>query len=225
MKSLKGYFEYIDGKTYIDKYPSKIIRQKELHQSILIEFGGGIGNDMEYMISSLGLHPKNLFFIESDERAFKKAFKKLFTLFGRYRGHLILCDIFNFEIKPESADLVYANNFLHCLETRKKVKMCLKRAYKILRKKGIFFGRTVGKIDMIKLKKLEKKKKKSFSERFIIKTTKAFIDGKLLLVTPENLKELALSVGFKRITIVWDKSNWKPVRDYFFRLEKGEMIC
>ncbi len=73
---IEKYFDYIGDKTYINIYPKQIIDTSKLN-SVLVELGGGKGNDMHFMITQLKLKPKNLFFIEKDPKFFKLAEKKL----------------------------------------------------------------------------------------------------------------------------------------------------
>jgi len=121
MKSLNGYFELIDGKPYIDSYPSDLVKLDNLKGSILVEFGGGIGNDIFFMINSLNLKPKNLYFIDIDPEAYKTAFKRLKSFFGILDYHLLLRNAIKSNLKSEFADFVYANNMLHDLENKKDI--------------------------------------------------------------------------------------------------------
>jgi len=221
MKSLQGYFKYVGKKTFIDKYPPSIINLEDLYGKIFVEFGGGIGNDMNYLVSVLGLDPKDLYFIDSDKNAFKKAQRRLKPLFQPYDNHLLLLDILNLRLKKNSVDFVYANNFLHCLETKDKVKNSVRKGYEILKDNGIFFGRTTKNyIDREKLKKIEEKSEKSFAEEFIILTTRAFEDSKLLSLSENELEKIAFNVGYKNVKIVPDRETWKPMKDIFFKLKK-----
>ena len=76
MKSLPGYFENIKNKTYLDRYPESIIRVNDLKDKIFIEFGGGLGNDIVWLLSK-SFNPKYIFFIENDDVIYNKVTKKL----------------------------------------------------------------------------------------------------------------------------------------------------
>ena len=221
MKSLNGYFELIDGKPYIDSYPSDLVKLDNLKGSILVEFGGGIGNDIFFMINSLNLKPKNLYFIDIDPEAYKTAFKRLKSFFGILDYHLLLRNAIKSNLKSEFADFVYANNMLHDLENKKNISDLLKEAFRILKKGGIFFGRTLSnEINKKNLQNIMKKKEKNSCEKFSVKIVKAMKDNILIGLQTEELNRMAKKIGFKKTYTKLIPTEWAPTRDFYFRYEK-----
>ncbi len=86
-QSIPGYFEHIRDKTYIDKYPGSIIRLDDLKHSKIVEFGSGVGNDVNYLISEMKCDPQNLFLIESDIFHFIDTHDNLERLLFRDRNY------------------------------------------------------------------------------------------------------------------------------------------
>ncbi|MBD3156061.1 MAG: methyltransferase domain-containing protein [Candidatus Aenigmarchaeota archaeon] len=222
MKSLDGYFELIDGKTYIDKYPPSVIKLENLkNDSIFVEFGGGIGNDINFLINSFGLNPKNVYFLDIDNDAYKKAFKRLKDFFGLIDYHLLLRDARKSNLKGNFADFVYANNMLHDLENKKNILKILKEAFRVLKKDGLFFGRTLSnEINEEKFRKILEKKERKGYENFSIKIVKAMKDNILVGINPKELSRMAKKVGFKKTYTKIIPTKWAPTRDFYFKFEK-----
>ncbi len=218
MRSLPGYFEHINGKTYLDRYPKIIIKISELKNKVLAEFGAGWGNDINWLINN-GFNPKDLFYTEIDDEAFEHAIKNLKEVFGVYSSNLLLRDSRSTGLKENFADFVYANNMLHCLETRNNIMIVLKETYRILKNSGVLFGRTLlNKIDKQKLQSISSPK--DDNEKFSILTAKALHDGILVGLTKDELKKMANQVGFTKVYIELKPWKWKPTTDLYFRFEK-----
>lgn len=218
MRSLPGYFEHINGKTYLDRYPITTIKINELKDKVLVEFGAGLGNDINWLINN-GLNPKELYYIEMDNEAFGYAIKNLKEVFGLYSSHLLLRDCRGTNLKENFADFVYANNTLHCLETRDNIIITLKEAYRILKNSGVLFGRTLlNKIDKQKLQSISRPK--DDNEKFALLTAKALQDGILVGLAKEELEKMAKQVGFTKVYTELKPWKWKPTTDFYFRFEK-----
>lgn len=57
---------------------------------------------------------------------------------------------------------------------------------------------------------------------FALATARALHDGTLVGIPPEELEEMARSVGFKKTYTEIREHAWKPTTDYYFRLEKED---
>lgn len=219
MKSLKSYFDHINGKVYIDKYPEKIIRLENLRKGILVEFGGGAGNDIKFLLAK-GFPPEKLFFIELDKEVYNKAIGLLGKSFELFDSHLLLTDARNTGLKSKTADFIYANNMLHCLENKDNVTAVFKEAHRLLKSNGVLFGRTLlDKIDKEKLKTL-KNNLQSEKQKFVHKTARALQKGILLGLNPKEIKEIGERVGFSEIYSEIILTTWAPTTDFYFRLKK-----
>lgn len=245
------YFEHIKDKTFIDKYPSTIIRLGELKDTVFVELGSGHGNDVKYLIEDLGLNPANLYLTESDIYYFVDAFDKLEELFGRHYNerHFFPRDFLEVSLffSNNFADFIYANNFLHCLghktiydninlalhreklqdrqvklKPKDKIKLIFSEVYRILKPRGVFFGRTLSRsLDNERLRGLEAKIKKSEKEEFALKTAKKLKLGQLAGLSELELKMFARDVGFSKSYIeIKEAEEWVPFRDFYFRFEK-----
>jgi SAM-dependent methyltransferase len=218
MKSLPGYFEHINRKTYLDRYPKKIIRFDELKDKVFIEFGAGSGNDIDWLLTQ-GFNPKDMFLIEIDDDACSQAMKNLNEEFGEYSSHILLRDARSSGLKNLFADFVYANNMLHCLETRDNIFLVLKEAFRILRDGGVLFGRTLlENVDKQKLEAISEPKNRK--EKFALLTANALQDGILVGLTEREIKKMAKEVGFSRAYTEIKPWKWKPTTDFYFRFEK-----
>ena len=132
----------------------------------------------------------------------------------------------------EYFDVVYANNFLHCLSYRTleeigycnpkdKIKATLKEAYRLLKDDNIFFGRMLSNfLDVDKLHYLELKYDRSEKEEFIRRTGIALKDGALVGISPLELENYAREIGFQKTYIEVKSDGWKPIKDFYFRFEK-----
>lgn len=217
MKSLPGYFEQIKNKIYLDRYPESIIRVNDLKDKIFVEFGGGLGNDAAWLLSK-GFNPKYIFFIENDDVIHNKVTKKL-KKFGAYSSHILFRDVRKTGLKENSTDFVYANNMLHCLETKNNVTAVLKEAMRILHNRGILFGRTLlDEIDRQKLQDISNPKNEE--ERFALMTTKALEEDILIGFSENELRDLTRNVGFRKLYTEIKPWKWKPTTDFYFRFEK-----
>lgn len=116
--SMDSYFEHIKNKTYIDKYPSSIIRFNDLRGSVLFEFGAGVGNDARFLLENRIIFPENIFLFEPDIYCVVDLCDNLEMLLSGYgMKHIRPVDVFqDLEFYySDIADFIYANNFLHCL--------------------------------------------------------------------------------------------------------------
>lgn len=272
IQSLEGYFEHIADKTYIDSYPSSIINLDDLRDSVIVEFGSGVGNDLKYFISQLNLKPENLYFIESDINHFIDAFDKLEKLlfkegygdnypgivdrnflpsdfydysvdimrfehyFQQYLREHVSFGLFNNRFPSGFVDFVYANNFFHCLEyatideiiarsnlsSLDKVNMALAEAFRLLKPKGVLFGRTLScSLDSKKLTWLESKAEKTRKESFVLETAHALQKRELIGLDKGDFERCALKSGFTSANTFDRASSWKPIHDFYFRFEKN----
>jgi len=219
MRSLENYFKHIKGETYIDKYPKNIVKLEHLKKGVLVEFGGGIGNDMKFLLNQ-GFTPEKLFFIESDKEVYNKAVKILKKNPKLPDPHFLLKDAKKTWLSDEIADFVYANNMLHCLENKDNVIAVLREAYRLLKTNGFFLGRTL--LDIIDEEKREgvRNNPQSEKQQFAYKTTEALQKGILLGLSIEEMKEMGKRVGFSEVYAKVIPTSWAPIRDFYFRFKK-----
>lgn len=220
MKSLPGYFKHINKKTYLDRYPDNIVKISNHKGKTLVEIGGGIGNDMLYLLKR-GLNPRDLYFIENDVSAYNEAVKKLKRQFGFYSDHILYKDAKNTGLKDNIADFVYANNMLHCLKEKEEILAVLREVFRMLQSGGVFFGRTLlNKIDQRRLKNISIPRNNE--EKFVLQTSKALNKDVLLGLSRAEFKMLALNTGFSEVYTEIKKTlkKWKPIKDFYFRVKK-----
>ena len=116
-QSMPGYFEHVRTKTYIDNYPEHTVRLDELRNATIIELGCGVGNDALFLLGQVGVDPSRLFLVESDPLIFTEALDNLES--GGWSpydlGGVFMEGVFELTLPDGIAEVVYANNFLHCL--------------------------------------------------------------------------------------------------------------
>ncbi len=216
---LKKYFEYIGNKTYINTYPKEIIDISKLN-NVLVELGGGKGNDMHFMLTQLKLNPNNLFFIEKDPEIFLMVEKKLSGLIDK--SHLLLKDALNSKLPNNFANYVYVNNFLHCLESKENIAKQFQEVKRILKKGGVFFGRTLSnKIDEKLLSNFLNSKNLTANQKFFLETALAIENGELLGLSEKEFRNFANTSGFKNAEIQFvTNQKDRPTKDFYFRVLK-----
>lgn len=107
------------------------------------------------------------------------------------------------------------------LTPKQKIKELVKEAHRMLKDKGIFFGRTLSDhIDEDLLQVLEAKEEKSQEEEFAVLTAKAVLEGELIGLSPAELFFYGQEAGFNHMYIEEEPPNWKPRRNFYFRFEK-----
>lgn len=156
MKSLPDYFPHIAKefpKTYINEYPKSIINIEALKKGILVEIGAGAGNDLLWLLQN-GISPENIFSFETDENAYKLQFELFHPTLKIYRAFQFPLDLRQAHFPDQSFNFAYANNVLHCLNDEEDVSSIMSEIYRLLKPRGIFFGRTLS--NMIDFKKIKK---------------------------------------------------------------------
>lgn len=138
--SLRGYFDHIEDKVYIDHYPKSVIKLDELKNQMIVELGGGLGNDARWLLD-FGVRPTNFYFVELDRAVYEQARTQLSML--AEQDHLFLEDAKRTSLATGLADYVYANNVLHCVGSEISVLHVLEEAYRLLNEGGVLFGRTL----------------------------------------------------------------------------------
>lgn len=161
MKSLPGYFEDIAStKTYIGKYPASIIDLDALlNGGFLIEFGSGAGNDIKWLFEH-GKRADSMCSFEPDVEACWRLRYNLDGLLGCWSILHLPLSAFDSNFSDGSANYVYANNMLHCLGNEDNVYACIEEAYRLLKRGGVFFGRTLSdKIDVKRIAEVKRKQR------------------------------------------------------------------
>ncbi|MBS3080795.1 methyltransferase domain-containing protein [Candidatus Pacearchaeota archaeon] len=153
--------------------------------------------------------------------------------FQYYLHSHVSFNVLNTHFPDNFADIVYANNFFHCLAftTNEKIEenlspidkinLVLRESYRILKSKGILVGRMLSdKLDEKKIDELEIKTERTEKEDFALRTTKALINGELTGLSPVQFKNMATKAGYYKVHTKNKSSLWKPIQDFYFRAEK-----
>jgi ubiquinone/menaquinone biosynthesis C-methylase UbiE len=164
------------------------------------------------MINS-GLKPENLFYMDSDQKMYSFAKERLIEN-GFLERNMYFVDSQKTGLKDSDFDVIYANNFIHCLENIFKIDEFFKESFRILNNDGVMFGRTLfNEIYMDKIEKLEE-------NDFFRYTAHLVESGKLLGLEPSNVESFAKSNGFINFRYSLEDISSKPVRNFYFCAEK-----
>ena len=119
-KGLKGYFDYLKDKTFINKYPASIITLDELKNKSILEIGSGTFNDMIFLIQNKIISPEDIHMSEPYIPAFCESLDKIEQILGQGYGYknrqrISFKELPNSEIPDNCVNFFYANNVLHSL--------------------------------------------------------------------------------------------------------------
>lgn len=212
MDAAERYFQYSKDKVYLDKYPEQIIALDELKDKRILDIGAGCGNDLIYLLEA-GLSPKDLSYLDSNPRTYSYAKSKLMNK-GLSEDNIFLADGRGTGLRSSGFDVVYANNFIHCLGNIEEIQRFFMEAYRLLDHDGIIAGRTLfNEIYMEEVRRLDK-------EDFHRYTAHLLEFGMLVGLEPSNLESLAKPAGFSGFKYSIEDIPKRPIRNFYFRTEK-----
>ncbi|MBI2676152.1 MAG: hypothetical protein HYX24_06855 [Candidatus Aenigmarchaeota archaeon] len=110
---------------------------------------------------------------------------------------------------------------IHVASPEQRVRRVFYEAYRLLRQKGVFFGRTQhAYIDEKMVIDLHEKSRRTENEEFKLRTAEALTEGKLFGMTEEQIVSYAAGSGFSGHKTKTDHGKNSPAGVIYFRFEK-----